>query len=393
MNAMSDGKAIEIQDIFRQYGGMYQQKHTLPTNILKAMTSIECCRTSVLGGHSIVCDDCGNIQISYNPCRNRHCPKCQSLSKERWIDSQKQNLLNVEYFHVVFTIPDKLNTLVFQNQKLVYSILFQAVAQTLSELCADKKYLGAKIGHTSVLHTWGQNLMHHPHIHCIVPGGGIDNLGRWQSSRKKFFIPVKVLSRKFRGKFLHMLQRAYDDAKLEFFSDQKYLENLHQWNRFLTTLYDKEWVVYCKPPFKSAGAVVEYLGRYTHRVAISNNRIVNVENDQVRFKWRDYKDENKWKVMALAADEFIRRFLIHILPHGFMKIRHYGLLGNRGKKARISLCKKLTNTKIQTHTKLSTPELIFKITGKDTSICVACGSKNIRRKELQRAPPIIQETA
>jgi hypothetical protein len=361
----------EIQDIFSEYGGAYQEQHKLPGHILKTMREIEKCRTAELGGHADVCDDCGNVlHFSYNSCRNRHCPKCQTLPKERWIDNQKHSLLNAGYFHVVFTIPDTLNTLVFHNQRSIYNILFRSVAETLRELAADKKYLGAELGFTSVLHTWGQNLMHHPHIHCIVPGGGISAAGKWVPSRKKFFIPVKVLSRKFRGKFLHHLQQAELDLRGQ-------LEDLNdpvKWNGFLSGLYGKEWVVYCKPPFRDAACVVEYLGRYTHRVAISNSRILRVENGMVSFKWRDYKDQSRWKVMTLTVSEFIRRFLIHILPPRFVKIRHYGLLGNRNKNTKLTLCKRLTNTPDLLRKKLSTAELVQKITGKDTSVCPCCGS-------------------
>jgi hypothetical protein len=314
-----------------------------------------------------------HAQIAYNSCRNRHCPKCQALSKERWIAGQKHNLLNIGYFHVVFTIPDSLNSLVLQNQRVLYSLLFKATAETLLELAADKKYLGAQIGLTGVLHTWGQNLMHHPHIHYIVPGGGIDSFGQWRCSRKKFFVPVRVLSRKFRGKFLHHLK----SAKLDFHGSLEYLNNPMEWSRFLSSLYQKEWIVYCKPPFKNAACVVEYLGRYTHRIAISNNRILSMENGMVSFKWRDYKDSSKWKVMTLAAHEFIRRFLIHVLPSGFMKIRHYGIFANRGKTLRLILCKALTHTPITIKEIPSTAELIHKLTGKDVSICPCCGSSNI----------------
>lgn len=366
----------EVQDIFKLYGHAYQQRYKLPVHVLKAMRAIGRCRTAELGCHAYVCEDCGNVlHISYNSCRNRHCPKCQTLSKERWIDNQKHNLLNVGYFHVVFTIPDTLNAVVFQNQKVVYNILFRAVAETLQELAANKKYLGATLGFTSVLHTWGQNLMHHPHIHCIVPGGGLNAIGKWVNSRQKFFIPVKVLSRMFRGKFLYYLQK----TELNLRGQLDELNDPVKWNGFLSNLYQKAWVVYCKPPFKNAACVVEYLGRYTHRVAISNNRIISVENGMVSFKWRDYKDNSHWKTMSVSAEEFIRRFLIHILPPRFMKIRHFGLLGNRNKTIKLALCKKLTNTAIIPKVIVSTLELVHRLTGKDTSLCPACGSERRNR--------------
>jgi predicted Zn-ribbon and HTH transcriptional regulator len=380
----------EVQDIFLGYGEAYRQKQKLPLHVLKAMSAIERCRSASLGGHMDVCDDCGYTRISYNSCRNRHCPKCQMLSKERWIDGQKNNLLNTGYFHVVFTIPDSLNTLAFQNQKEVYTILFQAVAETLKDLSSDKKYLGATLGFTSVLHTWGQNLMHHPHIHCIVPGGGLTLTGKWVNSRKKFFLPVKVLSRKFRGKFLYYLKQ----ADLEYHGQQKYLLDPYCFNAFLSQLYQKEWIVYCKPPFKNASSVVEYLGRYTHRVAISNSRIVKSENGMVSFKWRDYKDNNQWKIMTVSADEFIRRFLIHILPNRFMKIRHYGFLGNRNKSTKLIVCKKLTNTPVSPFIRASTNQLIQKIIGRDISRCPQCGSPKVRQcLSIGKAPPHFAQTA
>jgi hypothetical protein len=380
----------EVQDIFLKYGGTYRQKQKLPLNVLKAMSSIQNCRTSVLGGHIDVCTECGTTDISYNSCRNRHCPKCQTLAKERWIYQQKSNLLNVSYFHVVFTIPDTLNAVVFQNQKVVYDVLFKAAAETLTELAQDKKYLGATLGFTSVLHTWGQNLMHHPHLHCIIPSGGLNSLGKWVHSRKKFFLPVKVLSRKFRGKFLYYLKQ----AKLEFHGQQSYLADPVDFNALLTPLYQKEWVVYCKPPFKDAAGVVEYLGRYTHRVAISNSRIVSVENGQVRFKWRDYRDKSKWKVMTVTADEFIRRFLIHVLPPRFMKIRHYGLLGNRNKTTKLKVCKELTHTPIIAREEISTTQLIEQITGRDITKCPGCGSDRLSRfKYFGKAPPTASKIA
>jgi predicted Zn-ribbon and HTH transcriptional regulator len=385
---------IEVQDIFLKYGNTYRTNHKLTLAQHKAMSAIQKCRTSQLGGHKEVCDDCGHTQISYNSCRNRHCPKCQALAKERWIENQKYNLLDVGYFHVVFTIPDTLNSMIYQNQKVIYTLLFKAVAETLPELASDKKYLGAKIGFTSVLHTWGQNLMHHPHIHCIVPGGGLSSIGKWVNSRKKFFIPVKVLSRKFRGKFLYHLKQLYYQNKLEFHGSQTYLSNKKDFEELLSSLYSKEWVVYCKPPFRNAACVVEYLGRYTHRVALSNKRIVNLEKDTVTFKWRDYKDGSKHKLMTLSADEFIRRFLIHILPDGFMKIRHYGLLGNRNKTTKLKLCKQLTHTPLLTKEKASTLQLIQKITGVDLSKCPICGSEKPKRFTcLGKSPPITYETA
>ena len=383
---------VELQDIFTAYGHEYRQNHHLPLSHLKAMSAIERCRTAELGGHIDVCDECGTARISYNSCRNRHCPKCQALSKEHWIEAQKVDLLNIGYFHVVFTIPDTLNTIAFQNQRTVYDILFRSVAETLTELAANKKYLGANIGFTSILHTWGQNLMHHPHIHCIVPGGGLNDLNLWVNSRRKFFIPVRVLSRKFRSKFLFYLKQAHHNGQIEFYSDDRFLCDEMAFNKFLTPIYAKEWVVYCKAPFKTATCVVEYLGRYTHRVAISNNRIINMADGMVTFKWRDYKDGNQWKTMTIPAEEFIRRFLIHILPDRYTKIRHYGLLGNRNKTAKLILCKKLTATPLLKSIKLSTAELLLKLSGRDIGICPHCGSGSMQpTSNIGKSPPLFRK--
>lgn len=367
----------ELQDIFTQHGRAYRLNHRLLPNQQKVMRSIQHCRTAALGGHIDECNKCDFKRISYNSCRNRHCPKCQTINKERWIEARKNDLLNVGYFHVVFTIPDLLNQIAYQNQKIIYDILFKAAAETLSELAVDKKYLGAQIGFTAILHTWGQNMMHHPHLHCVVPGGGLNSCGKWVNSRKQFFIPVKVLSRKFRGKFLCYLKQ----AKLALHGSISYLQNHCKFHNWISSLYQKEWIIYCKPPFNNAGCVIEYLGRYTHRVAISNHRIIKLEDGLVTFKWRDYKDNNKQKEMNVTTDEFIRRFLLHVLPPRFTRIRHYGFISSRNKGTKLKLCKKLTNTMLNDTPKitLSTLELLKKLTGKDFSICPCCNVGHLSR--------------
>ena len=361
-------KKIEVQDIIKKYGEEYKEKHKMMPHIAKTMGAIEKCRTEKLGYHEDVCDECGYRKISYNSCRNRHCPKCQSIARAKWVEEREAEILNVKYFHVVMTIPSELYMIAYQNQSKVYKILFKATAETLEELARDKKYLGAEIGFMEVLHTWGQTLVYHPHIHCIVPAGGIDKIGKWRNSRKKFFIPVKVLSRKFRGKFLYYLK----EEKLEFYGKNEYLNNKQNFDELMSKMYNKEWISYCKPPFENAKSVIKYLGRYTHRVAISNERIVSEENGEVTFKYRDYKDNNKMKEMTVKAEEFIRRFLMHILPPGFMKIRHYGLLGNRNKKTKLAVCKKLTNTTSPVKPKLTTLEILKKTLGVDFNICPMC---------------------
>ena len=277
---------IELQDIIKQYGTAYRESHPMSTVQLKAMNDILTCRTAAQGAHIDRCDQCGFEQISYNSCRNRNCPKCQTFAKEEWIDRQRQNLINRRYFHVVFTVPADLRPVFFQKQEKMYSLLFKAASQTLLELCADKKYLGAKPGITTILHSWGQNLSYHPHLHCIVTGGGLTDLGAWRDSRRKFFLPIKVLSRKFRGKFLWLLKR----ETLNFYGSLEYLNDADHFTALLKGLYQSDWVVYCKPPFGNVQKVISYLGRYTHRVAISNSRLLDLSDGHVSFSWRDYKN-------------------------------------------------------------------------------------------------------
>ena len=375
---------IEVQDIFQQFAPAYLQSHRLPLQHLKVASAVSFCRTSKLGAHTDCCDECGHTQISYNSCRNRHCPKCQGLAREQWLSDRQQDLLPVPYFHVVFTLPDLLNPLVLRNQKLLYDLLFQCVSETLSELTADKKYLGAQIGFTTILHTWGQNLMDHPHIHCIVPGGGLSFDGlRWVNSRKKFFIPVNVLSKKFRGKFLYYLKQHYTTGLIGFYGKISALAKEDAFKMLLGQLYDRDWIVYCKPPFKNPHHVLEYLGRYTHRVAISNNRLINIEEGKVTFKWRDYRDKSKQKLMTIEGNEFIRRFLMHVLPYRFVKIRHFGILGNRNRRSKLLTCKKLTGANLSSSPKKFTAvELLLKLTGRDITLCPCCQKGHMKRQTL-----------
>ena len=368
---------IELQDIFQRYGNQYRADHTLSLEQLKAFFAISNCRTAALGGHTETCDECGAERISYNSCRNRHCPKCGTLAKEEWLDRQSENLLNCGYFHVVLTVPSELYPVFYQNQRVAYNLLFKATSETLLELCANKKYLGAKPGITAVLHTWGQNLSYHPHLHCVVTGGGLTPCNQWNDSNNNFFIPVKVLAKKFRGKLLSFLRK----AELNFYGKSLNLNNPSDFNALVNKLYLTNWIVYCKKPFGNAQKVLDYLGRYTHRVAISNNRIINCYDGMVTFSYRDYSDDNKQKVMTLSADEFIRRFLMHVLPPGFRKIRHFGLFASRDKGKRVKLCKKLTNTKfIARH---ETPQQrLERIFGKDYNLCPHC-----KRGHFQRGSP------
>lgn len=338
---------IELADILRRYGDAYRAQHegSLSSTQRRVMQAITACRTAALGGHVEACDDCGHQRVSYNSCRNRHCPKCQSLARAQWIEDRHAELLPVPYFHVVFTLPEKIAAIAYQNKAVVYNLLFAATAETLLTIAADPKHLGAQIGFFAVLHTWGQSLVHHPHLHCVVPGGGLSaDSERWVSCRPGFFLPVRVLSRLFRRRFLERLEQAFDRNELEFFSALQELREREDFRRYLDPLRQKEWIVYAKAPFAGPEQVLDYVGRYTHRVAISNNRLLDIEDGHVTFRYKDYRDGDAQKTMALTAEEFIRRFLTHVLPPGFHRIRYYGLLGNRYRQEKLEHCRGLLQT-------------------------------------------------
>lgn len=381
-------RSPEVADIFRSYGPDYRERHgsAMPIRHLRAMRAIETCRTAELGGHVDECDHCGALRVSYNSCRNRHCPKCQSLDKERWLEDRKQDLLPTRYFHIVFTLSQQLRPLALRNQKVVYNLLFRAASETLKTLTKDPKHLGAEVGFIMVLHTWSQTLMDHPHLHCIVTGGGLSSDGtQWIPCKEDFFLPVKVLSRLFRGKLIDYLKEAWQKGKLSSPGEVAYLQQEGPFYDLLRDLYKQEWVVYCKPPFSNAKMVMEYLGRYTHRVAISNDRVVKIHNGQVTFRYRDRNDNDKMKLMTLNASEFIRRFLMHILPDGFMKIRHYGLLSNRNRKTKLATCKALLGVCPPDETgnsKESWQDLLTRITGRDPRLCPYCGKGRMVLKEV-----------
>ncbi len=389
-------RSLEVADIFRAFGPSYRELHgsEMPLRHLRVMRAVEVCRTAKLGGHIDQCDHCGQQRISYNSCRNRHCPKCQSLAKERWLEARKKDLLPIAYFHLVFTLPEILRSLALRNQKVVYNLLFQAVAETLLQLARDRKYLGAEIGFIALLHTWSQTLIHHPHVHCLVTAGGLSLGGkRWIFSRPGFFIPVKVLSSLFRGKFLGGLKKVYAAGELKFPGKIEVLKGGPAFQKFLTDLYRQKWVVYCKPPLKRAEEVVEYLGRYTHRVALTNDRLVSFEGKQVTLRWRDSADGNKIKLLTLEVLEFIRRFLLHVLPDRFVKIRHYGLLSNRGRKKKLGQCQKLLGV-LNKEEPVESPQeawedLLTRITGIDPRVCPFCGKGKMIRREVLSAYPIV----
>jgi predicted Zn-ribbon and HTH transcriptional regulator len=337
---------LEVADIFRAHGAAWRRARAGHVSLaqLKVMSAIESCRTAALGGHVAACQDCGHSHIAYNSCRNRHCPKCQGAAAKDWLAARQAELLPVEYYHVVFTLPAPIADIAYQNKAEIYGILFKAAAQTLITIAADPKHLGAHIGLTAVLHTWGSALTHHPHVHCIVPGGGISLDGeRWISCRPGFFLPVRVLSRLFRRLFLEKLVAAHEAGRLSFFGNLRHLADSQAFDAYHSPLRKIEWVVYAKRPFAGPEAVLAYLSRYTHRVAISNSRLISLDDKKVTFKWKDYrtKGRDRQKIMTLATDEFIRRFLIHILPQGFHRIRHYGLFANGGRADNLARARQL----------------------------------------------------
>jgi hypothetical protein len=334
----------EVADVIRRAGSRFIQRYrdSLTWAQLKVLRAIERCRTAALGGHRDECVRCGHQAISYNSCRNRHCPKCQTNAREKWLRARKQELLPVDYYHLVFSPPHALVPLMWQNKKILFSLLFEASAATLLEVAADPAHLGAEIGFLSILHTWGQTLQRHPHIHCVVPGGGLSpDHARWIPSQTHFFLPVKVLSRVFRGKFDAGLRRAFCRNELAFHGKCQPLANKKAFAAFLRTLFQQDWVVYAKAPFGGPEHVLQYLARYTHRVAISNHRLLSVDENQVTFRWKDYAHHNKRRAMTLANDEFLRRFLQHVLPKGFPRIRYFGWLANRRRLKLLPVCRTL----------------------------------------------------
>lgn len=381
--------AVEAADIFRRHGEAYRQVHGDHMGRVerRIMSAIAACRTAALGGHVEQCADCKYTRIAYNSCRNRHCPKCQNLARAKWLLARQAELLPVPYFHVVFTLPAPLAAIAFHNKAVVYAMLMRSAAATLRMLAADPKHLGADIGVIAVLHTWGQNLHHHPHVHTIVPGGGLSaNASRWIACRSNFFLPVKALSSLFRRLFLKELNSAYQDGRLKFFAGFADLADPPAFARELAKLRRRNWVVYAKPPFGGPEHVLAYLSRYTHRVAIANSRLIALKDGAVSFRWKDYRAGGASKVMTLAADEFIRRFLLHALPDGFQRIRHYGLFANGERTAKLARARSL----LEVAPPPSPPpqkasELLRALTGRDLDICPCCGGPMLRIGTLPRS--------
>jgi len=373
----------EVADIFRDQGPAWRRHHALSLDQLKAMSAIEQCRSAALGGHVLRCTECADVQIAYNSCRNRHCPKCQGSAARRWLEDRQSELLPVAYYHVVFTLPAAVAHIAYQNRTLIYDLLFKAASQTLRTIAADPRHLGVRIGMTAVLHTWGSALTHHPHLHCIVPGGGLDPHGRWKPCKTGFFLPVRVLSRLFRRLFLEQLIALH--PQLEFHGSLASLADKNELRSYLEPVRNTEWVVYAKQPFCGPRAVLEYLSRYTHRVAISNHRIIDYDQHTVTFRWKDYRENGnkRFKIMQLSTDEFIRRFLIHTLPGGFHRIRHFGLFANHQRKHNLQLIRQLLEENITNDPDPQIPEPPDKPT---TFICRTCGTPLLIIEIFERPP-------
>lgn len=341
---------IELADVFRLgFSDYVAQKGPLPGHHYTVVNALLSCHTSSLGGHVYRCEQCGHEKISYNSCRNRHCPSCQATARAQWVDNRMKELLPVPYFHVVFTVPASLNPFALRNKEIFYNILFQAASETLQTLAGNPKRLGAEVGFIAILHTWGQNLLDHPHLHCVVPAGGLSaDRERWKKiPYGNFLFPVKVMSAMFRGKFLDLFKAAISDGAIHFHGALEEYKNAGEFSSLLNSLYESDWVVYAKPPFAGPKAVLKYLGRYTHRIAIANSRLLELTDTHVSFSWKDYADENRKKVMTLTHAEFIRRFLLHIVPHGFVRIRYYGFMSQASKKEKLFRCMELLGQKPQ----------------------------------------------
>ncbi|MBI2494033.1 MAG: IS91 family transposase [Candidatus Rokubacteria bacterium] len=388
-------RRVELADIVRAHGAAYQRAHPLCRAQRRALRAIATCRTAALGGHRAVCSACGAERITYNSCRNRHCPKCQRVATERWLAARRAEVLPIPYFHVVFTLPHELNPLAQSHPRLVYRLLFHAAASTLLRFGRDPRHLGGELGVTAVLHTWGQTLTQPVHVHCVVTGGALARDGaRWIPAHPAFLFPVRALATVFRGRYLARLQRAFDRGELHLTGGLAPLGAPAAFTAWLAALGAQAWVVYCKPPFAGPEHVLAYLGRYTHRVALSNDRLVALADDRVRFRWRDYADGDRGKIMALAVDEFLRRFLLHIVPDGFVRIRHFGLLANRRRAAALAQCRALL---AQPPPPPAPPEsardLLLRLTGLDIERCPVCQQGRLRQVEMLPPAPAAWDTS
>jgi len=384
------GAGVELADIFRTHAVAYRQAHPLSRAPRRAMSAIETCRTAALGGHRDTCDTCGAVQLSYNACRNRHCPKCQTLATQRWLDARRAELLPVDSFHLVFPLPHTLNPLAQGNPRVIYSLLFRAVIDTLTTFARDPRHLGGELGGTAILHTWGQNLSQHLHLHCVVTGGALaPDDSHWIAAPPGYLFPVRALAIVFRAKYLAALRRAFAKGQLVFAGSLVPLAEPAAFAAWLDQLRQPDWVVYAKRPFAGPAQGLEYLGRYTHRVALSNDRLLSLDDGVVRFRWRDYADGDRVKVMALDAAEFIRRFLLHVVPDGFVRIRHFGLLANRTRQAKLARCRELLAQPPAPATRPteSAQALMLRLTGIDIARCPACQQGRLRLIEILAPMP------
>ena len=393
--------ALEVADIFRAHGSVWRrtQRGHLSLGQLKVMSAIEQCRSAVLGGHVLRCDACDQVRIAYNSCRNRHCPKCQARAARQWLEARQADLLPIEYYHVVFTLPAPIAAIAYTNKAVIYDLLFAVAAETLRTIAADPKHLGAEVGVTLVLHTWGSALTHHPHVHGVVPGGGLSiDRQRWVRCRPGFFLPVRVLSRLFRRRFLEELEQAHRAGRLQFFGEDAALANITAFVQWLAPMRACEWVVYAKRPFAGPAAVLAYLSRYTHRVAISNSRLLALDERGVTFRYKDYRSKAKthYKAMTLTADEFIRRFLLHVLPIGFHRIRHYGLLANAGRREHLAQARQLL--KVTAAVEAPSCKRASTTIVPPTFVCPHCGAamrvvEAFARGQSIRGPPPLRAAA
>ena len=364
-----------IQDIFLKFYPKYLEKYTPSPEQAKVANCIINCKTGAYGANVSICEDCGHLQIHYNSCRNRCCPMCQALPKEKWMDKRREDVLDAPYFHVVFTVPHELNALIYSNQKLLYDALYSSVSATLNELTLDTKHLGAKVGYICILHTWGSEMNYHPHLHVILLGGGLTSKNQWRDKGNDFFLPIKAISKLFRGKYLDKLKELWEQNELRFHGSSEKYRNRYTFKELLDTCYSKKWIPHCKKTFNGAQSVINYLGKYTHRIAISNHRIICMNDNTVTFYVKDYKNDGAWKELTISGIEFLRRFLMHVRPRRFVRIRHYGLLCTRSKNKHLTLCRNLLGCKkyLSKLKDMETPEILKTLYGINISVCKCCG--------------------
>lgn len=364
-----------VQDVFHRFYPRYLEHYSPSSQQSKVAHCIINCKTGAYGTNVSICEDCGQLEVHYNSCRNRCCPMCQALPKEKWIDKRREDVLDAPYFHVVFTVPQELNPIIYSNQQLLYDALYHSVSATINELTADNKHLGAKVGYICVLHTWGSEMNYHPHIHVILLGGGLSAKNEWRDKGEEFFLPVKVLSKVFRGKYMNELKSLYKHNKLVFHGSSEKYRNSYNFKELLNTCYEKDWVPHCKKTFNGAQSVINYLGKYTHRIAISNHRIIRMDEYTVTYYVKDYREQGKWKELTISGIEFVRRFLMHVPPKRFVRIRHYGLLCTRSKNKNLTLCRNLLGCKkyISILKDMESPQIIETLYGIKISVCKCCG--------------------